>query len=315
MGGNPAPPLAETLVQLVLRARRIDVLIQTEEDWHALGMIAARMLFWCGGAIYACRCEGREMRFALQVVHASFGTIAHQIAGAYATHLRKTRRLSGGIFAHYISIPLRDDTSLDDLVFWLHRSDHPASAPTRAMRGTTTRVWTADSAYFSPNTLPWINTDRVLTSLGFGAAGPATYRRRKFEEISPQVIETLTRRPPRAHRSEFLRDPAATSLEADHATRAARPNMETIARTVADYCKVSYDDMLTDSRKRAVSKARVIATVLATRNGATAAAAARLFNRSRSTLIEQAEHYRATQPEIFAEAESLLEAFLAAARE
>jgi hypothetical protein len=73
--------------------------------------------------------------------------------------------------------------------------------------------------------------------------------------------------------------------------------------------------MLTDTRKRAVSKSRVIATVLATRNGSTAAAAARLFNRSRSTLIEQVEHYRATQPEIFAEAESALEAFIAEERE
>ena len=73
--------------------------------------------------------------------------------------------------------------------------------------------------------------------------------------------------------------------------------------------------MLTDTRKRSVSKARVIATVLATRNGATAASAARLFNRSRSTLIEQVEHYRATQPEVFAEAESILEAFLAKEQE
>jgi len=41
---------------------------------------------------------------------------------------------------------------------------------------------------------------------------------------------------------------------------------------------------------------------------ALAASAARLFNRSRSTLIEQAEHYRATQPTIFAEAEVQLKA-------
>jgi hypothetical protein len=51
--------------------------------------------------------------------------------------------------------------------------------------------------------------------------------------------------------------------------------------------------------------------VLATRNGATAAAAARLFNRSRSTLIEQVEHYRKIQPEWFDQAETLLEASLA----
>jgi chromosomal replication initiation ATPase DnaA len=153
--------------------------------------------------------------------------------------------------------------------------------------------------------MPWINTDRVLSSLSVGAPGPATYRRRKLEAISPEVLESFTR-PPKRTRAEPW---------ANHAKRAPRPRIETIARTVAEYCKVSYEEMLTDTRKRSVSRARVITAVLATRNGATAAEAARLFNRSRSTLIEQVEHYRVTQPEIFAAAENRLEAFLAAARE
>src|ERR1700689_2738367 len=121
MGTTSAPQPAETLVQLVLRAHHIDELVQNEEDWRALGTIAARMLFWCGGAIYACRCEADEMRFALQVEHATVGAIAHQIVGAYATRLRKTRHLSGAIFKHYAVIPLCDAVFLDELVFWMHR--------------------------------------------------------------------------------------------------------------------------------------------------------------------------------------------------
>jgi hypothetical protein len=312
MGNNPAPLSVETLVQLVLRARRSDALIQSDEDWRALGSIAARMLFWYGGAIYACRCEGCEMRFAMQIMHASLGTIAHQITGAYATRLRKTRGVRGTLFKHYIAIPLRDDVFLDDLVFWLHRSGRPAGAPGM---GVHTQVWTAESTYLKPNSLPWINTNRVLSALSVGAPGPATYRRRKLEEISPRVIEIFTRRAPRARRLSPLGNFATAARATDDAKRAARPNIETIARLVAHYCKISYEDMLSNTRKRAVSKARVIATVLATRNGATAAAAARQFNRSRSTLIEQVEHYRATQPEIFAKVESLLEAFLAETRE
>jgi hypothetical protein len=306
MGSNPAPQSAETLLQLVLRAHRSDGLIQSAEDWRALGAIAARMLFWCGGAIYACRCQGNEMRFALQVMHAPLGTIAHQIAGAYATRLRKSRGSNGGIFKHYVVIPLHDAIFLDDLVFWLHRSAEPT--PAGVQSDASLQLWTAESAYLMPHSLPWINTDRVLGSLSVGAPGPATYRRRKSEPISPQVLEFFTRRPMRAPHSKPLSEPTAI-------VRAARPDITTIARLVAEYCKVSYEDMLTDTRKRSVSRARVIATVLATRNGATAAAAARLFNRSRSTLIEQVEHYRATQPEIFAEAESRLETFLAATRE
>jgi hypothetical protein len=299
MGGTPAPQFAETLVQLVLRAHHSDALMQNDDDWRALGHIAARMLFWRGGAIYACRCEGNEMRFALQVAHAPLGAMAHHISGAYAIHLRQTLRQRGSVFKHYIAIPLHDELFLDDLVLWLHR---PATG---------TRIWTADEGYLAPNSLPWIDTERVLNALSVGAPGPATYRRRKSEAISPGVIEFFTRRPHRADQSETT----AGIRAADHGTLATRPSIETIARLVADFCQVSYDGMLTDTRKRAVSKARVIATVLATRNGATAAAAARLFNRSRSTLIEQVEHYRATQPEIFAEGESMLEAFLAEERE
>jgi Bacterial dnaA protein helix-turn-helix len=315
MGDNPSPPPTETLVQLVLRAHRSDALIQTDQDWRALGLAAARMLFWYGGAIYACRCEGNEMRFALQVLHASLGSIAHQIAGAYATRLRQTRGIGGAIFRHFVAIPLGDDIFLDDLVLWLHRSERPVISPTVTdsprVIPAQTRIWTADGAYLKPNSLPWIDTDRVMSALSVGAPGPATYRRRKSEPISPQAIEFFMRRPQRARRKHPLSDAA----RATDNTRGARPNIETIARVVADYCKIAYDDMLTDTRKRAVSKARVITTVLATRNGAAAAAAARLFNRSRSTLIEQVEHYRTIQPEIFAEAESVLEAFLAAVRE
>jgi hypothetical protein len=300
MGDTPAPQFAEALVQLVLRARHTDALMQTDDDWQALGRIVARMLFWCGGAIYACRCEGNEIRFALQVAHAPLGAMAHHISGAYAIHLRQTLRQSGGIFKHYTAIPL-DEIYLDDLVLWLHRPS------------THTRIWTADEAYLTPNSLPWINTDLVLSALSVGAPGPATYRRRKSEGISPQVAEIFTRRPQRARRADQPDDPTAATE--DHGTFTTRPSIETIARLVADYCQVSYADMSTDTRKRAVSKARAIATVLATRNGSTAASAARLFNRSRSTLIEQAEHYRATQPEVFAEAESMLQALLDEERE
>src|SRR5258708_35915395 len=123
MGNTRAPEFAETLVQLVLRTHHTAEAVQSDQDWQALGLIAARMLFWCGGAIYACRCEGNEMRFALQVLHAPLGTIAHQIAGAYATRLRRERGVSGAIFRHYAVIPLRDEVFLDDLVFWLHRSE------------------------------------------------------------------------------------------------------------------------------------------------------------------------------------------------
>jgi len=318
MGGSPATQFAETLVQLVLRGHQTDALIQTGEDWQAFGLIAARMLFWCGGAIYACRCEGNEIRLALRVAHAPLGAMAHHISGAYAIHLHRSRGLAGRIFKHYTTIPLHDEIFLDDLVLWLHRSAAPVPTSPRSPASgliARPRIWTAEDAYLSPNSLPWIDTDRVLSALSVGAPGAATYRRRKLEGISPQVIKRFSRRRYRALLADPPRDSTAGTHAADCRTPATRPSIEAMARFVASICKVSFDDMLGDTRKRAVSKARVIATVLATRNGATAAAAARLFNRSRSTLIEQVEYYRATQPEIFAQAESRLNAFLAEERE
>src|SRR5271169_1664007 len=100
MGAKP-PQFAERPVQLVLRGRRTDALMQTDGDWRELGLIAARMLFWCGGAIYGCRCEGSEIRFAMQVAHAPLGAMAHHISGAFALYLLRTRGMRGGLFKHY----------------------------------------------------------------------------------------------------------------------------------------------------------------------------------------------------------------------
>src|SRR5229473_3321209 len=212
MGDTPAPQFAQSLVQLVLRARHTDALIQTDDDWQALCLIAARMLFWCGGAIYACRCEGNEIRFALQVAHAPLGAMAHHISGAYTFHLHRSRGLGGRIFKHYTAIPLHDEFFLDDLVLWLHRPE-----PRR-------RIWTADDAYVSPNSLPWISTDRVLRALSESAPRPATYQRRKLEGISPQIIERFTRRTHRALPADLADDSAAGTRAANHGTRAARPS-------------------------------------------------------------------------------------------
>jgi hypothetical protein len=283
MGSTFTPQVGERLLQLVLRGRTTEPLIRNDEDVKALGQIATRMLFWCGGAIYAWRSEGNEMRFALQVKHASLGSMAHHISGAYANHMRQTRKLTGGIFKHYAVVPL-DDDYLDDLVLWLHR---PAEH---------SHLWTADVAYLTPRSLSWIDTGRILSALSTGSPVPATYRRRKLDPIPPAELLEFNRRPQRSLRGSRL---------------AKRPNIECIARLVADHSGVAYEDLSADTRKRAVSKARVIATVLATRNGATAADAARLFNRSRSTLIEQVEHYRINQPGIFTEAELWLDAQLA----
>ncbi len=244
------------------------------------------------------------MRFAVQSAHASTGAIAHHISGAYAIYLRHRRGWTGSIFKHYVAIPIDAELFLDDLVIWLHR---PAE-PDKAESARVDFCWTGDSAYLSPKSLTWITTERVLAALSPGGAGRSAYIRRKTQPVAPEIMAILTGRAPRGSRQ------ASDDVLARRATmrRKApeRSTIEEIARFVADYSHISYEDMRSASRKRAIVKAKVAAAVLCARNGASVSAVARLFGRSRSTLIEQADRYRETQPQLFAHAEQALEAHL-----
>jgi Bacterial dnaA protein helix-turn-helix len=302
MGRDNAPTYSGKLVQLILPGRRSQALVRTNDDWQALGVAASRMLFWCGGFIHGCRCETNEIHFAVQVAHTSIGAIAQHIAGAYGKHLRQRRGWRGAVFKHYRVTPFDGEVYLDDLVMWLHRPAEP-----RPRGKLSVPVWTGESAYLSPRSLPWVTTDRVLQELSIGAPNPAAYLRRKTQPIASEVIEVLTSRHPTRRQRKAI---APNSHDSERGNNGRRPSVDAIARTVAEYSNVGFDAMRSRSRKRALSKAKAIATVLCTRNGATVAAVARLFNRSRSTLIEQAEYYRQIQPQIFAEAESALATLL-----
>jgi hypothetical protein len=296
--------LPQEIIHLNLRGRRPHALVQDEEDWRALSAIAKRMLFWCGGSIHGCRCDGQELRFAVEMRYASVSAMAHHISGTYAIHLRRRRGWTGKIFSRYVAIPIDAELFLDDLVLWLHRP--PKSDQAENPRPDT--CWTADSAYLIPKSSSWITTERVLAALSPGGAGRSAYIRRKTQPIAPEVMAILTGRTARRPRQ------ASDDVPGGRATRGReapdQSSIEKIVQFVAQYCHLSYEDMCSASRKRAVSRAKVIAAVLCTRNGASVAAVARLFERSRSTLIEQAERYRETQPQLFAHAERALEAHL-----
>jgi hypothetical protein len=290
------PRLPQDVIHLCLRGRRPHALVLDEEDWHALSAIAERMLFWCGGSIHGCRCQANEMRFAVQTGHASVGAMARHIAGAYAIHLRRRRGWSGRIFYHYIAIPVDGDLYLDDLVIWLHRPPESAFC------------WTADAAYLIAKSLTWITTERVLAAMSPGGAGRSAYCRRKTQPLAPETLAVVTGRT--ARRQEPLLDDVSASNTSIHRKAPERPTIEEIAHFIAASGHISHEDMRCACRRRAVSRAKVVATVLSTRNGASAAAVARLFGCARSTLIEMAEHYRASQPRLFADSERALEAYL-----
>jgi transposase-like protein len=286
--------MSHEIIHLNLRGQLPHTLVQDEEDWQALAAIAERMLFWCGGSIHGCRCEGREMRFALQMGRAPVGAMAHHISGAYALHVRRRHGWTGRVFKHYAATFIDGDLFLDDLVIWLHR---PPEAFEQA-QPQENFCWTTDSAYLIPNSSTWVTTERVLAALSPSGAGRSVYRRRKAQPLTPELIAILTGRTARGSR-QTLADQRANE----------RLNIEQIAQFVAEYSHISSEDMRSGSRRRVVSRAKVVAAVLSTRNGASVAAVARLFGRSRSTLIERAECYRKTQPQLFAHAERALVAY------
>jgi transposase-like protein len=290
----------EQVVHLLLRGRRPDALVRNDEDWQAVSTIARRMLFWCGGSIHGCRCEGGEMRFALQVDLAPVGAMAGHISGTYASHLRRSRGWTGPIFHHYSAIPVDAELFLDDLVVWLHRPPQFTGTVQTGM----SLCWTANSAYLSPNSSSWITTDRVLTALSPGGAGRSAYLRRLTQPITPDVVAILTGRA--ARRMQHSPTAADSRNSSADPTVPRPPSIESIAQFVARFSRVSYQDMRSTSRRRELSRAKIVAAVLATRNGASVAAVARLFGRSRSTLIERAEGYRQTQPQLFDQAEQAL---------
>jgi hypothetical protein len=294
-------PLPAEVIHLLLRGRRPLALVQDEEDWRTLGAIAARMLFWCGGSIHACRCEGPEMRFAISPGRAPIGAMAQHISGGYAMHLRRRRGWSGRMFHHYTATSVDAELYLDDLVIWLHRPRRPAGPDDAGLN----ICWTADSAYLFPHSLAWITTGCVLAALNRWGAGRSVYRRRRAQPIDADTVTLLTGRSKRRSAPARLGDDAGDSLPIE---APPCPNVERIARFVAVYSRISYQDLCSASRRRAIAKAKVLAAVLSTRHGASVATVARLVGRSRSSLIERAERYRQTQPEIFAQADRALHA-------
>jgi hypothetical protein len=262
--------------------------VQDERDWRALGAAADRMLFWCGGAIHGCRCEGNELHFAIELARAPIAQVVRHLSGGYAGHLRRRYGWSGGIFRRYLAIPVDAELYCDDLVVWLHQPRDPA----RVAVTSANPCWTADAAYRKAGVLPWVSTELVLEALG--GRGIAEYCRRIQQPVAPQAI-ALFRRPSR------LRRHGAVSISTPSPVDVHR-----IVEVVATGSGLSYQDMVSRSRRRSLTKAKALATVLSVRHGASAAAMARLFGRSRSTLSEQVEHYRRTQPHLYVEAETAL---------
>jgi hypothetical protein len=240
-------------LHLTLRGHPGRVLVQEEGDWQELAAVAERMLFWCGGAIHGCRCEGDELHFAIELARAPLAQVVRHLSGGYAGYLRRRHAWTGGIFRHYRAVPVDVELYWDDLVVWLHQA--------RPCNGPTTPCWTADAAYRQPGALPWISTGLVLESLG--GTGVVEYRRRLRQPIGLQVVGLLTRSSRESRRG-------AVSVSGPNSV-----DVERIVGLVAAASGHSYEEMCSASRRRSLARAKAVATVLSVRCGASAATMAR----------------------------------------
>ncbi len=239
------------------------------------------------------------MRFAVKVAYAPIGAMAQHIAGAYGIHLRRRWKLKGNLFRHYAAFPIDGEHRLDDLVVWLHSP----SAQVHAGHVEGQPYWTADAAYLNPRSMAWVSTARVLEALGRGPSAISRYRQRKMQPLDPAALADVTQRPSR-RKSRMPSDESAGGVSDD--LPASRLAVEDIAVAVAWYTRVSCADMCSDSRKRTVTRAKMITAVLCTRSGISVSAVARFFNRSRSALIEQVDRYHKEHPQLFEEMQEAL---------
>jgi len=305
MGKRNAPLPSGQLVHLVLRGHRPQTLVQTDDDWRALGVCASRMLFWCGGTIYGCRCDRTRIHFALQIAHASIGAMAQHVSAAYAAHLWNRRRWGDVVFNHYLVIPLPDEIFLDDF------GDLAASALIELHRrdGLWPRLHGRRRLSRTP-CLPWVNTQRVLQALSARSSQEA-YRRRKNQAIPLAVIDLLTRRTAaRGLRGLSLKSTPADSPAANRRSPFHRHHRPRGGRSLP--CVA--EELRSASRKRSASKGQG-------HRHRPVYAQRRQSGRRRPLLQSQpidpdrrqAERYRQTQSGIFADAEAALEAYLDAA--
>jgi hypothetical protein len=252
------------------------------EDWRALGVSVANMLFWCGGRVFACRGEGAELHFALETAGASVGCMCRRIAVRYALYLVKRRATRGRIFRPYLALPL-PSAYRQDLVLWLHR--HTGNA-----------CCTTDAAYLTPGSTSWVDTNAVLGELGRGEYAIAEYLRLRRRGVGALTAAEFGTGPGR-RRASRVSGPIGS--ETPRKDRGGSEMIIRIARQVGEHESVSYEEMRGSSCKRDVSRARYLASVIAVRSGASIAEVGRILHRDPATLMEGAETLNLREPGVF----------------
>lgn len=248
--------------------------------------------------VHAYCLMSNHVHLAIQVSDIPLGPAMMRVASRYARERQRNLNTTGHFFERrYRALMVDADEYLLALVRYIHLN------PVRAhlVRDPADYPWSGHSAYLGGQSPPWLTTDFVLGMLGSDpvAAGFA-YRRFVLDAINKDDQKDFmvgASSEPRAIGSDqFLAQLAGP------VTHRPRISLETLIERLCAVHGVHPEQLTAPNRSRTLAKLRSIVLHHALHlRIASMSDIARHCNRSASTLCESLEHYRRTQPALFAQ--------------
>ncbi len=263
---------------VVLRGCRPGPLVESEGDWRKMIEGIESMLFWCGGRVLGCRCEGDRLELAIEPARVSLGRMLRYVTVPFALHVNRASGQSGKVFR-----PLRvyrlQAAFRTEFVLWLHRP----------LAGS---GWSADGAYREPDSMPWVDPVPVLEELGRGPGAKRQYRVLRARGVDAELaLAFASSRDTLAHIHSAVR-PAVAEPK-----RRQRELLRCVVAYVSRRESVAAVELAGRSRVRALCRARCLVTLVAVRCGVSLSMIAMSLGRDGSTLEESVLRMRARDPD------------------
>ena len=276
------------LLHVILRSCRPEPLVRDEVDWRKMIESIDSMLFWCGGRVFACRCEADRVELAIEAAQIPLGRMFRYVTVPYALHFNRTRGSTGRVFKRLRTFRVRD-AFRTEFVLWLHRPLSGAG-------------WTADAAYQGTAVLPWVDTRAVLEQLGRGPGALREYRLLRARGVEDELMRAFTS-PSGATpgiREVFCQARALRK-------RQQQALLRSVVWFVARQAGFAPERIPERSRSRRICRARALVTLVAVRCGVSLTAVGELLARDESTLQGTVLTLRARDPRgLLSAAEAIL---------
>jgi hypothetical protein len=276
------------LLHVILRSGLPGPLVRDENDWRKMAHSIDSMLFWCGGRVFACRCEADRVEFAVEPAQVPISRMFRYVTVPYALHFNRSRGSTGPVFKRLRTFRIRDAFRAE-IVLWLHRP----------LAGT---GWTADAAYQGETGLPWVDTDTVLEQLGRGPGAVREYRMLRARGVESELA--------RAFASPSGATPGIREVFCQ--ARALRKRQQqallrSVIWFVARHVGFAAERMAERSRTRRLCRGRALVTLVAVRCGVSLKSIGELLGRDESTLQGTVRTLRARDPRgLLSAAEAIL---------